>query len=160
MHDILRFWLDRGVDGFRMDVVHADRQGPALLADDPAERSGLPHVHAQRLPSRPTSSCAGSARLLDSYPGDRMTVGEVFLLDTAEVAAYYGDGDELHLSFNFPPLFAPWTPRRGAPRSPARSTSLEPVGAWPTWVLSNHDRRATAPATDRTSVPGPRPCCC
>jgi alpha-glucosidase len=77
--------------------------------------------------------------LLDSYPGDRMMVGEVFLLDTNLVATYYGSNDELHLSFNFPPLFAPWDADRWRKQLEITSDALDPVGAWPTWVLSNHD---------------------
>jgi alpha-glucosidase len=46
--------------------------------------------------------------LVDSYPGERMMVGEVFLLCTDAVATYYGHDDELHLAFNFPPLFTAW----------------------------------------------------
>ena len=46
--------------------------------------------------------------LVDGYPDDRVVVGEVFLLSSAAVATYYGNGDELHLSFNFPPLYARW----------------------------------------------------
>ena len=78
-------------------------------------------------------------RLIDSYPGDRLIVGEVFLLSTAAVARYYGDGDELHLAFNFPPLFAPWEAAAWRHRIDRVVEELDPRGAWPTWVLSNHD---------------------
>src|SRR6202011_4919614 len=78
-------------------------------------------------------------RLLDSYPGDRVMVGEVFLLSTAKVATYYGAGDELHLAFNFPPLFAPWEAGAWRRRIQRTIDELDRVGAWPTWVLSNHD---------------------
>jgi alpha-glucosidase len=79
--------------------------------------------------------------LLDSYPGDRMMVGEVFLLDTKLVAEYYGDNDELHLSFNFPPLFTPWEAARWRRQIEITASELDPIGAWPTWVLSNHDNK-------------------
>jgi alpha-glucosidase len=78
-------------------------------------------------------------RLIDSYPGDRLMVGEVFLLSTAAVARYYGSGDELHLAFNFPPLFAPWEAGAWRHRIDRVVEELDPRGAWPTWVLSNHD---------------------
>ena len=78
-------------------------------------------------------------RLLDSYPGDRVIVGEVFLLSTEKVAEYYGHQDELHLSFNFPPLFAPWWERQWRRCIAGTVQALEPRDAWPTWVLSNHD---------------------
>jgi alpha-glucosidase len=68
-----------------------------------------------------------------------MMVGEVFLLSTAKVAEYYGNGDELHLAFNFPPLFTPWDAGRWRHRIQRVIDELEPRDAWPTWVLSNHD---------------------
>jgi alpha-glucosidase len=68
-----------------------------------------------------------------------MLVGEVFLLDTSQVAAYYGQGDELHLAFNFPPLFAPWEASAWRDQIARAEAEFGPRGAWPTWVLSNHD---------------------
>jgi alpha-glucosidase len=137
MHATLRFWLDRGVDGFRMDVVHGIVKR-ADLADvgDPLfsmgwdDRFDPPAVHARLREIR---------TLLDSYPGDRTSVGEVFLLSTAKVAEYYGDNDELHLCFNFPPLFTPWEAGPWRKRIERVIDELGPKGAWPTWVLSNHD---------------------
>ena len=137
MHDTLRFWLDRGVDGFRMDVIMgivkredlADVEGGLVqMADE--SRYDPPAVH-ERLRAIRT--------LLDSYPGDRVSVGEVFILSTAKVAEYYGDNDELHLSFNFPPLFAPWDAAKWRHRIERTEVELGRVDAWPTWVLSNHD---------------------
>jgi alpha-glucosidase len=78
---------------------------------------------------------------LDEYEGDRAMVGEVFLLTTEQVAAYYGKGDELHLSFNFPPLFAPWEAEAWRQHIEAAASVLDPIAAWPTWVLSNHDQK-------------------
>jgi len=137
MHDTLRFWLDRGVDGFRMDVIHAIvkradladvEDGYQQMVDE--SRYDPPAVH-ERLRAIRT--------LLDSYPGDRVSVGEVFILSTARVANYYGDNDELHLAFNFPPLFAPWDAAKWRTRIERVQQELEPRAAWPTWVLSNHD---------------------
>ena len=139
MQDTLRFWLDRGVDGFRMDVIHAIGKDPSL-PDLPAESAAIPacaqidgpntHGHLRELRT-----------LLDSYQGDRMMVGEVFLLDTALVAPYYGTPEhpELHLSFNFPPLRSPWEARVWRRRVDQTMAELGPRDAWPTWVLSNHD---------------------
>lgn len=138
MHDALRFWLDRGVDGFRVDVVHLIGKAPDL-DDDPPEMLPIPHSALNDRPE--THALLRDLRaLLDSYPGDRMMVGEVFLLDTKLVATYYGNGDELHLSFNFPPLFTPWEARRWRKQVQITAAELDPVGAWPTWVLSNHDQ--------------------
>ena len=83
----LRFWLDRGIDGFRIDVVHLIGKDPAL-ADHPEERSGLPHVMLNDAES--THGLLRRLRtLVDSYPGERVTVGEI-VLSTRRVAAYYG----------------------------------------------------------------------
>jgi alpha-glucosidase len=137
MHDVLRFWLDRGVDGFRMDVIHCVGKD-ATLPDTPAIHVGIPHSALNDDPS--THPLLRRLReLLDSYPGHRVMVGEVFLLSTAKVAQYYGQGDELHLAFNFPPLFAPWEAGAWRHRIERAIAELDPVAAWPTWVLSNHD---------------------
>ena len=77
--------------------------------------------------------------VLDSYPGERTSVGEVFLLDPAQVAKYYGDDDELHLSFNFAPLFSRWRAASWARNVRTASEVLDDAGHWATWVLSNHD---------------------
>ncbi len=137
MHDILRFWLDRGVDGIRADVIHCIGKDPRL-PDDPPEMAGMPHSALNDVPVT-HHRLREIRRLLDSYPGDRVIVGEVFLLSTEKVAEYYGNDDELHLSFNFPPLFAPWWERHWNRCIAATVQALEPRDAWPTWVLSNHD---------------------
>ena len=137
MHGVVRFWLDRGVDGFRIDVVHGIGKDPEL-ADDPPEHHGAPHTPLNDRPE--THPLLRRLRaVLDEYPGDRMMVGEVYLLDTRQVAPYYGDGDELHLSFNFPPLLAPWEADRWRAEVENTTALLDPIDAWPTWVLSNHD---------------------
>ncbi|MET0901985.1 MAG: alpha-amylase family glycosyl hydrolase [Acidimicrobiales bacterium] len=136
MLDTLRFWLDRGVDGFRMDVVHAIGKGddlPELTADEAKIVTGIidvpkTHEHLREIRT-----------LLDSYPGERTSVGEVFLLDPAQVAKYYGDDDELHLSFNFAPLFSRWRAASWARNVRTASEVLDDAGHWATWVLSNHD---------------------
>jgi alpha-glucosidase len=81
----------------------------------------------------------GLRRLVDSYPGDRVLIGEVNIRSTAQVAAYYGASDELHMSFNFPPLDAPWDPVIFRLCVREVENDLGPLQAWPTWVLSNHD---------------------
>ena len=134
MHETLRFWLDRGVDGFRMDVIHALAKDPAFPdADDP-------WLGTERFDEHTTHELIrGFRRLVDSYAGERVSVGEVFILSTKKVAEYYGKGDELHLAFNFPPLFAPWDAGKWRKRIDRVVEEFDPVGAWPTWVLSNHD---------------------
>ncbi len=136
MHDVLRFWLDRGVDGFRMDVIHLIGKA-ADLPDDPPELLSNPHSSLNDDPST-HALIRGLRDLLDSYDGDRMMVGEVFLLDAALVARYYDAGQGLHLAFNFPPLFTRWRADKWHKRIEEVRDTIEPNG-WPTWVLSNHD---------------------
>ncbi len=155
MFDTLRFWLDRGVDGFRIDVAHFIMKDPDLTDNPRAVPSageadfkdlgdydawehvndkGHRDVHAvfRRLRS-----------VLDEYDGDRFTVGEIHIFDWDRWAAYYGDGDELHMPFNFSLVWARWD--AGAIRS--RVEALEaaiPAFAWPNYVLGNHDEQRLA----------------
>jgi alpha-glucosidase len=137
MHGVLRFWLDRGIDGFRIDVVHCIGKDPSF-ADDHRCAAGEP---LSRFNDQPYTHelLRGIRRLVDSYPGDRVIVGEVNIRSTRSVAQYYGSDDELHMSFNFPPLDAPWDPIvwRMCVREVEQELSV--MSAWPTWVLSNHD---------------------
>ena len=149
MHATLRFWLDRGVDGFRADVVHGIGKDPAL-PDDPPESAGIPHCALNDVPV--THERLRAIRtLLDGYPGQRMMVGEVFLLSTDAVATYYGHDDELHLAFNFPPLFAPWLAERWSSCIEDVRRAIDPRGGWPTWVLSNHDNARHRTRYDRAA---------
>ncbi len=137
MHGVLRFWLDRGVDGFRVDVVHGLGKDPEL-PDAPPDVAHLPWS-SQNDHESTHAILRDLRRLVDAYPGDRVLVGEVYLLSTRRVARYYGDSDELHLAFNFPPLYAPWDASAWRRRIDRVVEELEPRRAWPTWVLSNHD---------------------
>ncbi|HEX2273924.1 MAG TPA: alpha-amylase family glycosyl hydrolase, partial [Acidimicrobiales bacterium] len=136
MHDVLRFWLDRGVDGFRVDVVHGLGKDPAL-PDDPADQT-VPHSSVNDA-AETHPILRDLRRLVDGYPGDRVLVGEVYLLDTRRVARYFGAGDELHLAFDFTSLYAPWDAGTWRARLVEVAALLEPLEAWPTWTLSNHD---------------------
>ncbi|MFF1415610.1 glycoside hydrolase family 13 protein [Streptomyces sp. NPDC058289] len=133
--DVLRFWLDRGVDGFRIDVAHGLAKKPGLpdVGENP-DPTDLPYqdvdaVHAVYRDWR---------KILDTYPGDRVFIGEVWLPEAEQFARYLRH-DELHSAFNFDYLCCPWD--SGALRKVVDATlaSHEPVGAPPTWVLSNHD---------------------
>ena len=136
MHGTLRFWLDRGVDGFRMDVVHCIGKGhdlPTLLPEQeakPVVAIDVPLTH---------ELLRGIRAVLDEYGA--ASVGEVYLLDTAKVATYYGTSQapELHLSFNFPGLWAPWQAAVWRARIDEVERHLAGADRWPTWVLSNHD---------------------
>ncbi|SCE95999.1 alpha-glucosidase [Micromonospora coriariae] len=141
--DVLRFWLDRGVDGFRVDVAHGLVK-QADLADwqEPQEILSGNEVDKPRPPMWDQEGVHEIYRqwrqLLDSYPGERVLVAEAWV-EPAERLARYVRPDEMHQAFNFEYLLAAWT----APAQYAVVTrSLEAtdsVGAPTTWVLSNHD---------------------
>lgn len=139
MFDTLRFWLDRGVDGFRMDVVNLIGKDPAL-PDTPADLAGLPQLVLNDRPE--THELLRRIRaLLDSYPGDRMAIGEVVLLDIGGILGHLGTPrePELHLAFNFPPMQRPWSAADWRAGIADTERDYTAAGAWPTWVLSNHD---------------------
>lgn len=139
---ILRFWLDRGVDGFRIDVAHGLFKR-ADLADHPPGPSGAdPLFHAAAMPhawDQPevVDVYRRWRRILDAY-ADRMMVGEVFLPTVQQVARYVG-ADRLHQSFNFPLLAAPLEATTWRRLIELSLAAFETGGTSPTWVLSNHD---------------------
>jgi len=151
MHNVLRFWMDRGVDGFRIDVADRLVKDP-LLRDNPphpdpgvAERWGeaFRQVHLYDL-NWPENHAAlrGIRRVLDEYP-ERMAVGEVFGTP-AQIAEYLGGAalDELPLAFNFAFVFVTagaWQAARVRNVLDSMEAAL-PVGGWPTYALGNHDR--------------------
>ncbi|MEO9139572.1 MAG: glycoside hydrolase family 13 protein [Jatrophihabitans sp.] len=140
---VMRFWLDRGVDGFRIDVAHSMAKEPGLadLPPDVLELASGPMPHSGDL-RWDRDAVHGFHRMfrrvLDSYPGDRMAVGEAWVADAHRLALYVRP-DELNLTFNFELLEASW----GADSFRAAITrsieALAEVGAPCTWVLSNHD---------------------
>jgi len=132
MLDGLRFWLDRGVDGFRADVVNLIGRDPALpdhVYTDPADLDEL--VGSYRDPR--THGLLRQIRVvLDSYPGQRFLVGEVPLADQSAVASYV-DERQLHAAFDFSLMEAPWSAEEWRSR-------IARGGAAPAWVLSSHDQ--------------------
>ncbi|MCG2770217.1 MAG: DUF3459 domain-containing protein [Anaerolineae bacterium] len=138
LFDELHFWLDRGVDGFRLDVASAYykdaelRNNPFRLGLRPYDRQH--HIHDWNQPE--THGVIRDLRkLLDQYP-ERMAVGEV---SRGHIVEYYGNGqDEFHLNFNFDFLHQSWDPR-GFQRMVQQWETGLPPGAWPCYVLSNHD---------------------
>jgi alpha-glucosidase len=145
--DVLRFWLDRGVDGFRIDVVTRTVKRRALVAagEAPAATEAAVEIEPGVIDLTPpadedeTHALVRSwRRLLEGY-ADRMTVGETYVFDPARLAGWYGPaGDELHLAFNFMFLRAPWQAERFA-AIVGEMERLLPTGSWPDYTLSNHD---------------------
>ena len=140
MHDVLRFWFDRGVDGFRIDVIHRIAKDPALRDNpviDPAlGYGGQRHIHDENHPDV-HERLRGLRRVADAYP-ERVLIGEVYLFDPAEVARYYGRGDELHQAFNFSLMHAPFSADRMREEI-ERFHGFVPEAGWPNQVLSSHD---------------------
>ncbi|WP_313138036.1 alpha-amylase family glycosyl hydrolase, partial [Stutzerimonas nitrititolerans] len=122
---------------FRIDVIHCTGKDPSF-ADDPRCLAGEPLANFNDQPYS-HEVLRGIRRVVDSYPGERVLVGEVNIRSTERVLQYYGAGDELHMSFNFAPLDAPWEPVMFRTCIRDVELLLAPAGAWPTWVLSNHD---------------------
>jgi alpha-glucosidase len=136
MLDVLRFWMARGVDGFRADVIHMIGKSPELR-DDPIELQGIPRAGHHHEPDATFPHLQAIRGCLDAVPGTTI-VGEVNLPDAAQVATYAGP-DRLHLAFQFGLLYAPWEARSWRDTIRHVHSSFEAVGVPPTWVLSNHD---------------------
>jgi alpha-glucosidase len=136
MHEVLHFWLERGVDGFRVDVAHCLGKDPAL-PDDPEHLVVVPHCALNHHPST-APILAGLRRLVDGYAHAPMLVGEVFLVAPHEMSDYSGPG-AFHLAFDLPgSLHTPWDADAWRSRTAATAERLG-RDAWPTLVLSNHD---------------------
>ncbi|MBI4526857.1 MAG: DUF3459 domain-containing protein [Deltaproteobacteria bacterium] len=145
MLDVLRFWLDRGVDGFRVDVMHHIVKDPEFR-DNPVNlewRPGMPPyrelltTYTSDLPE--VQDIVQKMRsALDEYD-ERMMVGEIYL-PVERLIAYYGaSGKGAHLPFNFQLIGLPWKARDIA-NAIERYEALLPSYAWPNWVLGNHDK--------------------
>lgn len=150
MLDVLRFWLDRGADGVRVDAIQVvikddrfrdnppnpryreggDDPYDALLREHSADR---PEVHA----------LIGRMReIVESY-GGRVLIGEIYN-EVERMMAYYGqDGRGVHFPYNFQLIKLPWQART-IDAAVRRYEELLPPGAWPNWVLGNHDRHRIA----------------
>ncbi|WP_017536702.1 glycoside hydrolase family 13 protein [Nocardiopsis halophila] len=139
--DVLRFWLDRGVDGFRIDVAHGMVKDPALPDIDDGAKPDLLDG-STRLPYFDQDGVHEIyrkwRRIADSYPGERALVAEAWVEDSERVARYIRP-DELHQAFNFEYLGAGWDPAEVARVVDATLAANGKVGAPTTWVLSNHD---------------------
>lgn len=154
MLDAMRFWLDRGIDGFRVDVIwqmmkddqfrdnppnpdYRPGQNPytALL---PVHTADLPEVH---------DIIRAMRRVVDEYD-ERVLIGEIYL-PIERLVTYYGvDGSGVHMPYNFQLLLIPWDAGVVAATIDAYEALL-PAGAWPNWVLGNHDRPRIASRVGR-----------
>ena len=141
--DVLRFWLDKGIDGFRLDAInflikHADFPDMPVVTNATGGDLVQYHVHVNNQPEL-HPLLQNVRRVLESYPGERVLIGETGTLKAPELAEFYGaDLDEIHLPMIVLPLHTPWQ------AAAMRQCLLEfyaglPPGATPHFVFSNHD---------------------
>lgn len=145
MFDTMRFWLDKGVDGFRVDVMWhmiKDEQ----LRDEPVNIYYEPHMatyeqvlHVYSTDQPEVHDIVSKMRkVLDSY-SERMMIGEVYL-PIQKLIGYYGANNSgAHLPFNFQLVTLPWEARQLAAAIDEYEGAL-PANSWPNWVLGNHDQ--------------------
>jgi alpha-glucosidase len=141
--EILRFWLDRGVDGFRIDVAHGMVKEAGLPDVGSVAGRQVTLIGSNSLPYFDQDGVHEIYRswrpILDSYPGGRMAVAEAWVASPQRLARYIGP-DELHQAFNFDFMTSTWDAaalHTVIDKSLAEATL---VGAPTTWVLSNHDK--------------------
>jgi alpha-glucosidase len=149
IYDVMRFWLRRGVDGFRVDVIwhlikdeafRDNPPNPTFRPDEPPHHALVPLYTTDRPEVHVVIS--EMRRLIDEF-ADRLLIGEIYL-PLERLIAYYGhDLTGLHLPFNFSLLSAAWHPQSLARLVEEYEAALPP-DSWPNWVLGNHDRARIA----------------
>jgi alpha-glucosidase len=149
MLEVLRFWLDRGVDGFRVDVIwllikdEQFRDNPPNPGWHPgqSEHDRLLDLHTADQPEV-HGIIAEMRQVLEGY-SERLLIGEIYL-PVEKLVSYYGqDLGGAHLPFNFLLIRAPWNAGEIARIIQDYEAALPP-GAWPNWVLGNHDQSRIA----------------
>ncbi|GGK13493.1 alpha-amylase [Deinococcus malanensis] len=147
MFDVLRFWMRRGVDGFRVDVIWLLAEDERFL-DEPAnpewrpgdiEHASLEHIYTQDQPE--THEYIREMRaVLDEFD-DRMMVGEIYL-PVAKLLPFAGTPDEpmVHLPFNFHLILMPWDAGQIRTFTDSYDAECRKAQTWPNWVLGNHDQ--------------------
>jgi alpha-glucosidase len=145
MHDVLRFWMERGADGFRVDVIWHLMKDPDFRDNPPNPdwRPGYQDIgrfHQVHSADHPDvhEIVAELRSVVDEYP-DRVLIGEIYL-PLERLMTYYGEElSGAHLPFNFQLLQTPWNADAIARVIEEYEAAL-PEGGWPNWVLGNHDR--------------------
>lgn len=141
--DILRFWLDRGVDGFRVDQPHAMAKAPGLPDHPYVAEAGAGFLEGRESPPMWFQESVHEIfrswrRILESYPGDRAMCGEAYVLPLSFMAKWVRP-DEFHQTFNFRFLDAGWDQQKLVSAINESFEAFDEVGAPSTWVLNNHD---------------------
>jgi alpha-glucosidase len=140
---ILRFWLDRGVDGFRVDQPHAMAKAPGLPDHPYVNEAGAGFIEGRENPPMWFQDSVHDIfrswrKILDSYPGDRAMCGEAYVLPLSFMALWVRP-DEFHQTFNFRFLDAGWNRENLVSAINESFQAFDAVGAPSTWVLNNHD---------------------
>jgi alpha-glucosidase len=145
MLDVLRFWLSRGVDGFRIDALHHLVED-SEFRDNPPNPTWKPGMspYRQLLPTytvdlTDVQEIVAQMRALTEEYDDRMFVGEIYL-PVERLMSYYGAGGKgAHLPFNFQLIRLPWRAKEIG-QAVDHYEKLLPIDGWPNWVLGNHDK--------------------
>lgn len=158
MFDVLRFWLRRGVDGFRVDVIwllikdtklRDNPPNPDYRPTDPASTRFLSRYNANQ---PETHEVVFEMRSLLEQHDERVLIGEIYL-PIEQLVAYYGkDLRGAHLPFNFQLIQTAWTAAAIAQLVSEYEGALPP-GGWPNWVLGNHDRPRIATRVGAAQAP-------
>jgi len=141
--DILRFWLDRGVDGFRVDQPHAMAKAAGLPDHPDVARAGAGFIEGEAAPPMWFQEEVHPIfrrwrAILDSYPGDRAMCGEAYVLPLSFMALWVRP-DEFQQTFNFRFLNSDWNAANLFATINESFEAFDSVGAPSTWVLNNHD---------------------
>ena len=141
--EILKFWLDRGVDGFRVDQPHAMGKEPGLPDHPYVEEAGAGFIEGRENPPMWFQDSVHEIfrdwrKILESYPGDRAMCGEAYVLPLSFMAQWVRP-DEFHQTFNFRFLDAGWEKDKLVSAINESFEAFDGVGAPSTWVLNNHD---------------------
>ena len=140
---ILRFWLDRGVDGFRVDQPHAMAKAAGLPDHPYVDQAGAGFIEGRQAPPMWFQDEVHDIfrrwrAILDEYPGERAMCGEAYVLPLSLMAKWVRP-DEFHQTFNFRFLDAGWDKEALVSAINESFDAFDSVGAPSTWVLSNHD---------------------
>jgi alpha-glucosidase len=141
--DILRFWLDRGVDGFRVDQPHAMAKAAGLPDHPDVERAGAGFIEGEASPPMWFQEEVHPIfrkwrQILDSYDGERAMCGEAYVLPLSFMAKWVRH-DEFNQTFNFRFLNSNWDAKTLFANINESFEAFDGVGAPSTWVLNNHD---------------------
>ena len=140
---ILKFWLDRGVDGFRVDQPHAMGKQAGLPDHPYVETAGAGFIEGEPDPPMWFQDSVHEIfrswrKILESYPGERAMCGEAYVLPLTKMAKWVRP-DEFHQTFNFRFLDAPWEKQALVSAIDESFQAFDEVKAPSTWVLNNHD---------------------